>query len=157
MKKLLLVLSVLSVVGLQAAESVYNPKLTAEQIALRKQLKEDRATIITMTLDDGTEHKESVWSLQSKYNLMFALVKSGSLAIDKHDEVHMKVLIKHRPKSFRDARSLVDVACQAKVNSPKEVFNYKTGEFEDSAATKNYKFLQSLQTEDSNASGFEVV
>lgn len=101
MKKLLLVLSLLSIVVVQAAEA--EDFVVVPQLSLREQIQRDKAEIVRITftkptlidesLVDSTE--KSVWELKATYNIICALFSGETFRIDTYDKNYIKAIVEH--------------------------------------------------------------
>lgn len=143
MKKLLLVLSLLSVVGLQAAACL--PYVEVQTNRTHRIPEKNRD--VKFTLTDGTECTLNVWQLETAYNDMCTLVSLGTSKVFTQDKNYMKTLL-----AYGKGKCIFAVAKKVMKFSTETVFDCDTFGQKDSVPFLNYKFLKTFFTED-----FEIV
>lgn len=143
MKKLLLVLSLLSVVGLQAAACLPYVEVQTN----RKHSIPEKNRDVTITLTDGTTCIKNVWELESAFNAMCVLVRMGSSGVFEQDANYMQTILEYgKGKSI-----LVEAKAKAK-NFPQGIYDWSTWKVKQQNAKMNYEFLKTFLIED-----FEVL
>lgn len=142
MKKLLLVLSLLSVVGLQAAECL--PYVEVKTDRTHSISEKNRDVIITLT--NGTQCIKNVWELEAAFTVMRTLVDMGS-TVFKQDKNYMQAIL-----AYGKNQSILSKAKARAENFPQGIYDWDTWKEKKQNAKKNYEFLKTFLTDE-----FEVV
>lgn len=152
MKKLLLVLSLCGVVGLQASSSDFLTSDRAKSVdsgvlvssdASDRSVTPPEDSIISITLERPLKSgkmvvEESVRQLQFKYANMRALIGRQSHFVYQHDRNHMVAILDYAPEGSLCLIAYAE-AIMIKYGNQKKAWQ------EPNVAVKNFEFLNSLE------------